>query len=542
MAQVKEPGSAAERTSTPLDVAAIEDALARVLDSGTFRRSPRSRDVLTYVVAETLAGRGQVIKERTIARQALGRGHDVDTRTDPSGRVQVARVRELLARYYEQEASDDPVRIAIPLGQYAAVFNPNAARPSIEPNIGEAGRTAGPLLAVVRLAAAGSNTQDRRAAVGLTETLVQNLTRFPGLRVMGPLAGESRAGPPDVAAIAARTGADFVLHGTVRDRDDLLRVVVHLVDAGTGELRWSETFDRRSHEFTGFGAEDDIVAHVVGQIADYRGVILRAPAANGRPTGDAQARDALAAYYAFIDELDPAAAIPTVLALEEAVGSEPDNPLLLASLAGMYGIDVLMRGAVEAADSLQRAEELGRAALRVDPHSAQAHSVLGVVTLARGRLDEARAHARAILQLTPHHPTHTYTAGMIIEASGAWEEGIEVIRRAVAVNPHHPTHERTLLAIDDLERDDVASALDQARQLHFPGYVYGPLLRAVCYAELGDEQATREEVAELLAVCPDFFDRPAQVLGAAPTMPDHAVEHLVGRLAQVERLLGAAPG
>jgi tetratricopeptide (TPR) repeat protein len=279
------------------------------------------------------------------------------------------------------------------------------------------------------------------------------------------------------------------------------------------------------------------VAHIVGAVADYRGVIFGTPAPLPALAADRRVSEAVTSYYAFIDSLDPAAALPAVLALEEALTVEPGNPQVLANLAAMYGIDVLMRGPLDAADSLARAEELGRTAMAIDPDNAQAHSVLGVVALSRGYLDEAQLHARAILRLTPYHPTHTYTAGMLIEASGDWDEGIAIIRRAVALNPFHPSHERTLLAVDDLLHDDVAGALRQARLLDFPAYVYGPLLRAICSAELGEKDAVRSAVSDLLAVCPDFFERPAEVIGAAPTMPPHAVEHLVGRLPKVRSLL-----
>lgn len=118
---------AGHNDSGPLALAARDpqvfvEALQRVLDSETFRSAPKSRDLLSYVVSETIAGRGPKLKERMIARVALGRPSTIDTRTDASGRVHTSRVRERLARYYAREGADDPIRISIPVGQYAAAF------------------------------------------------------------------------------------------------------------------------------------------------------------------------------------------------------------------------------------------------------------------------------------------------------------------------------------------------------------------------------------------------------------------------------------
>jgi hypothetical protein len=67
--------------ATPADVV---EALGRVLSSRSFRRAPRARGFLAYVVTETLAGRGERLSERTVARGALKRGAGFDGRSDAS--------------------------------------------------------------------------------------------------------------------------------------------------------------------------------------------------------------------------------------------------------------------------------------------------------------------------------------------------------------------------------------------------------------------------------------------------------------------------
>ena len=98
----------------PLDEPTIVEALQRVLSSSVFRNAPRCRELLSFAVTESMAGRGHLINERVLARSALGRPATIDTRTDAGARVQASRTRELLERFYADEGTDDPIRISIP--------------------------------------------------------------------------------------------------------------------------------------------------------------------------------------------------------------------------------------------------------------------------------------------------------------------------------------------------------------------------------------------------------------------------------------------
>jgi Tol biopolymer transport system component len=101
---------------------AVEAQLKRVIDSQTFRGAERSRTLLRFVVEETLHGRAGHLKEYTLGSQALGRGEGFDSRIDPIARVEASRLRSRLDVYYATEGASDPVRISLPKGAYAPVF------------------------------------------------------------------------------------------------------------------------------------------------------------------------------------------------------------------------------------------------------------------------------------------------------------------------------------------------------------------------------------------------------------------------------------
>ena len=97
---------------------AVRRHLARVLASPAFVRSERSSALLRYVVERALAGEADQLKEYTLGAVALGRGAAFDPRVDPTVRAEASRLRERLARHYEGEGRDDPLRIELPKGSY----------------------------------------------------------------------------------------------------------------------------------------------------------------------------------------------------------------------------------------------------------------------------------------------------------------------------------------------------------------------------------------------------------------------------------------
>ena len=79
--------------------------------------------MLRTIVTESLAGRGEALKEIVLAREVFGRP-DYDPRRHTLVRVEINAVRRKLAEYYVQVGRDDHVRIEIPPGHYVAAFSP----------------------------------------------------------------------------------------------------------------------------------------------------------------------------------------------------------------------------------------------------------------------------------------------------------------------------------------------------------------------------------------------------------------------------------
>ena len=105
----------------PVD--SIKSALERLLSDGKLKLSERNRRFLSFVVSETLAGRGERIKAYTIAVDVFGRGLDFDPISDPIVRIEATRLRSALSTYYEHMGRNEQVRILIPPGGYVPQFS-----------------------------------------------------------------------------------------------------------------------------------------------------------------------------------------------------------------------------------------------------------------------------------------------------------------------------------------------------------------------------------------------------------------------------------
>jgi hypothetical protein len=117
-------------------VGAERSELESVLKSEQFSRAPALSHLLSYLCEKALNGEGAQIKEYSIALDVFGRSQDFDQESSSIVRVQANRLRKHLATYYANEGASHTLRISIPVGQYAPVFEtvsvPTTPTPLVE--------------------------------------------------------------------------------------------------------------------------------------------------------------------------------------------------------------------------------------------------------------------------------------------------------------------------------------------------------------------------------------------------------------------------
>jgi hypothetical protein len=107
---------------TKQDSEAILRELEAILASPHFCNSKRYPTLLQYIVENTLAGKLDLLKERTLGVEVFERPPTYDTNTDTVVRYTAGEVRKRLLLYYSEHASPSGIRISLPPGSYVAEF------------------------------------------------------------------------------------------------------------------------------------------------------------------------------------------------------------------------------------------------------------------------------------------------------------------------------------------------------------------------------------------------------------------------------------
>jgi hypothetical protein len=105
-----------------IDVGRERAELEAVLNSNLFRKAPNQSRFLRYLCERYFDRQADQPKEHQIAIEALGRNDSFDEREDSIVRVEAFRLRRRLQRYYQDEGSAHPLRIAMDPGQYRVRF------------------------------------------------------------------------------------------------------------------------------------------------------------------------------------------------------------------------------------------------------------------------------------------------------------------------------------------------------------------------------------------------------------------------------------
>ena len=251
----------------------IRAELESILSSKTFRVATGQKDLLRFVVDETLANRADLLKEYWIGVKVFRRGESFDPRMSSIVRLEARKLRASLARYFETEGTKDRVCVEIPKGGYAPVFSLLDQCPALRPSTRTAA-LARPQPANSRLAGARSERRvteestrevttvslavlpflDRNAdqevrffADGLTDELTVALGRIPHLQLVAQSsAGCFRGESIDVREVGRLLKVQIVIEGSVRRCGHKFRISVQANETKSGYVLWVNSYDREA--------------------------------------------------------------------------------------------------------------------------------------------------------------------------------------------------------------------------------------------------------------------------------------------------------
>lgn len=133
-------------------ISELKETLEAVCKSPAFQTSPKSREFLRHIVLHTLHGDVDVLKERLIGMELLGRDASYDTSTDAGVRVRANDVRKRLHAYNESQSGEVSFFFRLPAGSYIPLFFRSEVEPQIDAPPLETPQERAPRLSFDRLA------------------------------------------------------------------------------------------------------------------------------------------------------------------------------------------------------------------------------------------------------------------------------------------------------------------------------------------------------------------------------------------------------
>ncbi|MGH8216372.1 MAG: hypothetical protein ACREPZ_11865 [Rhodanobacteraceae bacterium] len=422
-------------------------------------------------------------------------------------------------------------------------------------------------IAVLPLAVLGGGAANEYLGQGISEELLNALSRIPRLEVIGRTSsfrfGNSQIG---ARAIGRQLGVRNLLSGVVQRSGNELRIDMELDDTVTGEKLWSDQYDEKMGDL--FALEDRISGAVVAALQLKLGGIDAGKLVFAG-TADPQAHDLYLQGTRLSWHTDQLGLEQALALFEQAIAIDPNFAAAWAGMARAYiyladvyraplSILPAMRGAAEKAVALNpelaeghlqlgyiamsydldfaKAKQELELAVKLGPSVAEAHALQGFYLL---RVDRNPAEARKQLQiaqkldpLNPWYPRWEAYAAIVQHDEVA---AMDLAQRIDRIDPDF-AYNGDAVAMVDGGFGHWQACVDRYTQQNAKPSPSSPQL-AVCQAHVGEVAQARAALEKLLADAQHrYVDRTnTAAIYAALGDKDRAVEQLSRRTGIVPR-------
>jgi len=545
----------------------VRAQLDKILASQAFAGAERPGRFLRFVVEQALAG--NPLKETLLGVEVFGRSPSYDPRLDGVVRVEAVKLRSRLKEYYQNEGASDPVRIDLPKGGYLPCFEalsvppPEAAAVAAPPSrvwfvdwrvvvllialvlivVGYLlprkahPRPASPdssSIAVLPFVNLSSDKENEYFSDGLTDDLIDALTKVQGLRVVARgSAFQFKGKNPDVRAVGRQLNVANVLEGSVQRSAGRLRITAQLSSVADGYHVWSQTYDRRLADV--FAVQDEISRAIVGALE-----VRVAANPHGRlvetSTQDLEAYNLYLQGRFHLNKWRPEAVRKGIEYFTQTIAKDPAYAPAYTGMAdcytwlGVFGWSEARQAMPQARQAANRALQLDetlaaahvslgyvkalydwdwpgaerefKRALELSPGDADAHFAYSVTYLTPlGRLDEALSEIQRALALDPLSPYKITAAGMIYSDRREYDRAVEQFRKAIELDPSFYQAYHEMRAVEIVRgRPAAVEAVTQAMRAAFSN-VEDTSVRARLAAQQGRQAQARGLVQKWIQEC-----------------------------------------
>jgi adenylate cyclase len=386
-----------------------------------------------------------------------------------------------------------------------------------------------PSIAVLPLTNMSGDREQEYFSDGITDDLITDLSRLPGLFVIARTSSFTYKGKEvKLQDVGTQLGVKYLLGGGVRKVGGQVRITVQLADATTGEELWAERYDRPLRNI--FALQDEIVRRIVTTLnlqisLAQRGVLIP------RETENLEAYDYLlrGTQYSLTFTKDGNAKARQMF--EKAIALDPKYARAYAALGQNY-YAAWGNALSPDARSPERAFQLAQQAVTLDESLAPPHSLLAQIYVFKGQYDQAVAEAQRGITLNPNSALGYGSLANVklnMQRSG---EALAAVEKAMRLDPRNRDQYLFIQGVADSQIGRYEEAIPALKR-HFAltNNPWDRIILARAYIELGQEDDAEAEAAEverwielnpksamgywMLAYLMNLIGEPAQALVAA---------------------------
>jgi TolB-like protein/DNA-binding winged helix-turn-helix (wHTH) protein/Tfp pilus assembly protein PilF len=268
-------------------------------------------------------------------------------------------------------------------------------------------------------------------ADGLTESLINNLSRLANLRVIARTTAFSYKGKDvNPRQIGQALNVGTMLTGRVALIDDHLTVQVDLVDTLTGTQKWGERYQRKLSDI--FAVQEEIGRQVTETLRiKLSGKEQRQ--LSRRYTENAEVYQLYLQGLYLYSKKSADGLVRAVDCFQRAITMDPGFALAYTGLANCYST---LGAEEEPAKTLTKAKAAAIKALEIDDDLPEAHSSLGWIRWTYD-LDAAGAESEydQALRLNPNSADAHYRLARLLADTGRFEQAQVHVLKAIELDP-----------------------------------------------------------------------------------------------------------
>jgi TolB-like protein len=327
-------------------------------------------------------------------------------------------------------------------------------------------------IAVLPFVNASAEPDAEYLADGIPESIIDNLSQLPNLKVMSRSSVFRFKGKEtDAQEVGQKLGVQVVLTGRVAQRGDALAINIELVDARDNRQLWGQQYNRRLADV--FALQEEMAKEIAEKLR------LRLTGAEQqqlakRPTESLKAFQYYMQGRAYTQRRTREDLLAAIRYCQKAIGEDPKYALAYAGLADAYS-SLGVRGYIAPSEGRRKAEEAARQALALDDKLAETHVALGqaYVTFSPSNFSLGDRELRHAIELSPSSSLAHLYLGVSLVRQGRLDESLDELLKARELDPLSSIIARQVALTYHLKRDS-ARALELLREAN----ELGPALSA----------------------------------------------------------------